>query len=294
MRVLISTDSSCLLRKDVFKGYEIRVFPLNVIIDGEEFLDGVTIDQPSLEKAMKDGKNIKTSTPPLGIVIEYFEKIFSEGYDHVVHFTISSKLSSMNDLFNNVAKEHFDGKVTIIDSYSLGPVMLSQVFLAYDEIVNKSTSIPETVDIINSLKEDNYFCFIPENLTTLKKGGRISPTAALIGNAIGIKPIILLKDGELQKVAITRHARKTLIENFISQKEKFSPKDYDFNLVTFAVKEGLAEYLIERMESELSGEKVLLGDVPINASAHSGPGTIGLVITKKINGKSLYSIVEKI
>ena len=53
-------------------------FPLNVIIDGEEYLDGVTINQDELKEAMRANKNIKTSTPPMGKVVEYFEDLFDE------------------------------------------------------------------------------------------------------------------------------------------------------------------------------------------------------------------------
>ena len=119
MKILISTDTSCLIDNEALKKYDISVFPLNVIVNGEEFLDGVTINQEELKVAMRGGKKIKTSTPPLGEVVEYFEKLLEKGYDHIIHFTISSKLSSMNQLFNNVANENFAGKVTVIDSYGL-------------------------------------------------------------------------------------------------------------------------------------------------------------------------------
>ena len=45
MNILISTDSSCLINKETFKNYNISVFPLNVLIDGIEYLDGVSINQ---------------------------------------------------------------------------------------------------------------------------------------------------------------------------------------------------------------------------------------------------------
>ena len=48
MKILISTDTSCIVKKGVFDGRDVSVFPLNVIVDGEEFLDGVTIDQDQL------------------------------------------------------------------------------------------------------------------------------------------------------------------------------------------------------------------------------------------------------
>ena len=75
MKTLISTDTSAVLNYEVFKKNNLSVFALNVIVDGEEFLDGVTIDQKTLCDAMRSGKSIKTSTPPLGEVIEYFEKL---------------------------------------------------------------------------------------------------------------------------------------------------------------------------------------------------------------------------
>ena len=104
MKILVSTDTSCVINYEILKKNNVSIFPLNVIIDGEEYLDGVTINQDSLLKAMKENKEIKTSTPPLGMVIEYFEGLFEQGYDKIIHFTISSKLSSMNDLFKTVSK----------------------------------------------------------------------------------------------------------------------------------------------------------------------------------------------
>ena len=214
MKTLISTDSSCLLTNEVFNNYDISVFPLNVIINGEEFLDGVTINQQQLKEAMRANKKIQTSTPPLGEVIEYFEKLFEKGYDRVIHFTISSKLSSMNQLFNNVAEEYFKGKVTVIDSYCLCTTMLSYVFLAYEE-TKKGTSPEEIKNIVEERMTDNYLAFVPENLTALKNGGRISPAVASIGNLLGIKPLLLLKEGALEKEGMIKNVKKTFADKLI-------------------------------------------------------------------------------
>ena len=80
MKIKVSADTSCLVTQDVLVKNNISVFPLNVIIDGEEYLDGVTINQEQLKEAMNANKIVKTSTPPLGEVINYFEKLFEEGY----------------------------------------------------------------------------------------------------------------------------------------------------------------------------------------------------------------------
>lgn len=289
MRVLVSTDTSCLVRQGQLKDTEISVFPLNVIIDGEEFLDGVTINQDQLKEAMRAGKNIKTSTPPLGDIMEYFEKLFNEGYDHIIHFTISSKLSSMYDLFCNVAKQNFEGKVTVIDGYAVSAVQLWQVFYAYEQ-VKLGTPVEEITAFLETKKTDNYIVFVPENLQALKNGGRISPAVALIGNTIGIKPVIKLKDGALEKESMTRRTRKTFIEQLDAIKGTYTLDKYDYTLLSFDAKEEEVQYILDHAEEVLGKDAVGRGIIPINVCAHCGPGTIGLVVSPKINGKSIREI----
>ena len=96
MKIAISTDTTSTINLDLAKKLGIYVFPLNVIINGEEFLDGVSITPSKLSEEMRAGKVIKTSTPPPMSVITYFEEIFNEGYDYVIHFTISSKFCNFS------------------------------------------------------------------------------------------------------------------------------------------------------------------------------------------------------
>ena len=292
MRVLISTDSSCLVKQDVFDDYEINVFPLNVIVDGEEFLDGVSINQEQLHADMRAKKAIKTSTPPLGDVIEYFEYLLNQGYDHIIHFTISSKLSSMNDLFNKVAEQNFKGKVTVIDAYAVSALMLAEVFLAYDE-VQKGTPVEEIVKKVEEYKaKDKSIFFIPENLNALKNGGRISPAIALIGNSIGIKPVIILDDGELKKSDMVRNVKRTVTEKIESSLKDYSIDNFDYTIVSFYPEERVFDYVKSFATENIPEEKIIYGSIPINVCAHCGPGTIGVIITPHFNGKSLLNFIK--
>ncbi len=290
MKILISTDTSCLINYEALKKYDISVFPLNVIINGEEFLDGVTINQAQLKDAMRSNKKIQTSTPPLGEVIEYFENLLKKDYDHIIHFTISSKLSSMNDLFTNVAKSNFEDKVTVIDSLSLSTPMLSQVFTAYD-MAKSGSSVEEIVKAIEERKGSESVVFIPENLTALKNGGRISPTIAAIGNTIGIKPVIILKDGSLEKTEMTRKVKLAFTQRADSFVEKYSSAEYDYTFISFDALEANFNYLHDYVQNKIGEQKVVTGIIPINVCAHCGPGTMGLLVTKKINGKSLNEFI---
>lgn len=291
MKTLISTDTSCLVDNEAMKKLDISIFPLNVIVDGEEYLDGVTINQNQLLKYMRDGKKIQTSTPPIFDVVEYFNGLFAKGYEHIIHFTISSKLSSMYQLFCNVAKEHFDGKLTIVDSYALSSVMLSHVLYAYDE-ANKGTAVEKIVRGIEDRKKETFIAFIPENLVALKNGGRISPTIAVIGDVIGIKPVINLADGELKKECMVRNIKKTFKDKVDVALGKYSTKDYDFSVVSFDGNPSIVHNVIDYVGEKIGVDNVVVGIIPINVCAHCGPGTIGLIVSKKINGKSIKDFFE--
>lgn len=286
MRILVSTDTSCLISKDTFKNLDISVFPLNVLIDEVEYLDTVSISQEELSIAMKEDKLIKTSTPPLGVVVEYFEKLFAKGYDQIIHFTISSKFSSMYSLFKTVSSNFFDDKIVVVDSLGASTAMLSQVLYAYDEL-NKGTSVEV---IYNTIEENKTKCnvyVVPENLNALKKGGRVSGIAALFGNTLGLKPVISLNNGELLKEGMTRKVRSTLIELFEKFIENNNFEDFDFTIINFDGKEAVISTLENHITERIGQNKVIQGVLPINVCAHCGPGTVGLAITRKINGKSI-------
>ena len=78
---------------------------------------------------------------------------------------------------------------------------------------NQNTQIEEIVNKVTARKNDDFICFVPENLTALKNGGRISPAIAALGNMIGLKPVLLLKDGALEKDTMTRNVKKTFSEH---------------------------------------------------------------------------------
>ena len=286
MKIKVSADTSCLVTQDVLVKNNISVFPLNVIIDGKEYLDGVTINQDQLKKEMDDNKTVKTSTPPLGEVINYFEKLFDEGYDKIIHFTISSKLSSMFDLFSNVSQNYFDNKIIVIDSYAVSAVMLSHVLFTVDELA-KGTEIEQIIEKIEERKSDYCLSFVPKDLTTLRNGGRISFATVVIGNTIGLKPIIILKDGELVKEKTTRNMQKAIIEKIEMVQAEYPSDKYDYTIVSFDANETVVEKFVNYIESLSENNDVIKGIIPINVCAHCGPGTIGFIATPKVNGKSI-------
>ena len=286
MKVALSTDTSCSISKEIAQKYNINVFPLNVIVDGNEYLDGVTINQDELMVAMRDNKNIKTSTPPPGDIINYFTELFNQGYDYVVHFTISSKLSSMNNLFNNVSQDYFENKVIVIDSYSLSTVMLSHVFYAY-ELINKGVEPEQIRNIMNERILDGKIVFVPENLKALKNGGRISPVIAAMLGIAGLKPVLSLIDGKLEKEALAKNIKKLFHEKITDLATTHPIDKYDYVIAVFDTDPALVEFVNKELLLAFPDYKAPVFPIAINVCAHCGPGTLGLIVSPKFDGHSL-------
>lgn len=290
-KIAISTDTSCTISKDLASKENIFVFPLNVIVNGEEFLDGVTITQDQLLKDMRGGKSIKTSTPPLSQIEDYFKGIFAQGYDYIVHFTISSKLSSMFSLFSNVSRDAFDNKVIVIDSYSVCSLMLSHVLFCKERL-SKGFNLDIVVKEVNDRLNDNYVRFIPENLNALKNGGRISPTIAAICNTIGLKPVLSMQEGSLGKDSMARNQRKKLNDLLLESMKDYPLNRYDFTLVSFDGDKKVIETLQETFKEHNPDTELKVLPIAINVCAHCGPGTIGLIVSPKIDNHSLNEYLD--
>lgn len=130
MKIAISSDSTLAVSQLEAKDLGIFVMPLNVIVDGHEYHDDIDITKDDLEKYMRDNLRISTSTPTPYEIEQYFDKIFAQGYDQIVHFTISQKLSSMFDLFTRLCQELYGDKVLVINSASVCHFMANHVLAA--------------------------------------------------------------------------------------------------------------------------------------------------------------------
>jgi len=280
MKIAISSDSTCAISQAEAKENGIFILPLNVIVDGEEYHDGITINQDKLNKMMRGGSKIKTSTPTPYEIETYFDKLFSEGYDKIIHFTISSKLSSMYGLFTVTCKEKYGDKIEVIDSLSVCSFMGNLVRRA-KRLVDEGKEFKNIVDEVKSYINKDEIYFVPESLTFLKNGGRVSPTVALIGNMLGIKPFLKFHDGEILKQGTVRTYKKAFNEMIETYKsENLDPNIDEFHVIEFDSKEACDE-VIKMVSTAFPNFNIVRTPISINVCAHCGPGTIGLGRCKK-------------
>ena len=86
---------------------------------------------------------------------------------------------------------------------------------------------------------------------------------------------------------MTRKTKKTFIDRTASLAERYPIKDYDYTVISFDVTEEKLNRVIDAIGEVIDKSVIIKAIIPINAAAHSGPGTVGLIVSPKINGKSL-------
>lgn len=283
-KAIVTCDTTIALSPEEIKKYQLRVLPLNVIVDNVEYHDGVDIDSDGLAKMMRKGGVIKTSTPTPYEIENFFDGIFAEGYEKIVHFTISSKLSSMFDLFTNVCKEKYGDKVIIVDSLGVMCFMLNTVLTA-KELVEKENVDPEKIpELISERRNDIDVTFIPESLTYLKRGGRVSPAVALIGNLVGLKPVLGFVDGAIVKIGTTRNVKAALKEAAIRIANlKKDPDKYEIVIASVDTNPSLTDFTFKMAKEVLPEYDIISGKLSVNVEAHAGPGTITIILQRKVN-----------
>ena len=275
-KIIVSCDTTIAMSKSKIDELGLNVIPLNTIADGVEYHDTVDIDAEKLCELMRNGAKISTSTPTIGEIEEYFDRLFEESKaDVIIHFTISSKLSSMFSLFTTVCEERYGDKVKVIDSHSICCFMANQVLYA-KQLVEEGLDVNEIIEKVSELKDKESVIFIPESLEYLKRGGRISPAVATIANLIGVLPILTFKDGVVGKQGVTRTVKKAFMSNFEEWNKNIPSFKEDYVLVVLSASDDF-----EKINKAKEILDIIFRNLSLNVTAHTGPGVIGLGIMKK-------------
>ena len=280
MRVKIISDSTCDLSPELIKEYNIGIVPLIVMKDGQEFLDGITINPSDIFAHVASGGSL-CSTAARGVAV-YQEEFaqYTKEYDGVIHINIGSDFSSS---YQNacIAASDFDN-VRVIDSKNLstgqGLVVLKACELA--QTANDLDELKAQLDAFTSRVESS---FVLDRLEYMVKGGRCSGAAALGANLLSLKPCIEVKDGKMVVVKKYRgHIEKCMasyVKDRLAGRENL---DEDRIFITHtdvspesleAVRNGVAQFGHFRNVYETAAG--------CTVSCHCGPGTMGILFVRK-------------
>ena len=206
MSIRIVTDSGSDMSIQRAQALGIRVIPLTFRFGNDEYRDGVDMSSREFYERMSREEELpKTSQISPYIYSEVFTQE-CENYDQVLYVCISSKVSGTIQSATLAAGE-FDNRVRIFDSRQF---CISQGLLAEyaKRLADEGLDIDEIYTRLEEASKRVKIIAIFETLENLKKGGRISSTAAFVGDVLSIKPLITITDGAVDVIGKVRGMKK--------------------------------------------------------------------------------------
>ena len=285
MKTAIMTDTNSGITKDIAKELGIYVIPMPVIIDEETYYENDTITEEEFFCALSGDRHITTSQPSPGDVMDLWNQILDEGYDELVYIPMSSGLSNSCVAALGYSQE-YDGKVEVIDNHRISVTMYQSVLHARDLALQGASA----KEIKTALEDDAYNSSIylaVNTLEYLKKGGRITPAAALIGSVLSIKPILTIQGEKLDSYAKTRGSMKKAEEKMLAAvqsdiEKRFASLD-QAKLHIGAAGAGLTieqqEEWVNLLRSKFPGADIFYSPLSASISVHTGPGAVGIGIS---------------
>lgn len=286
----IVSDSACDLSKEYLEKHDVTIVPLSVSFDGEIYYrDGVDITRDQCYQKMVDDPKLfpKTSLPSVESYADVFRSFVEQGFP-VVCFTITTLFSgSYNSAMNAkslVEEDYPDANICVIDSKqnSVTQALLIDQFV---RMLEDGLSFEQVMSKLEPLMASARIFFTVGSLDYLQMGGRIGKVATAATGRLGVKPVIVMKDGDIGLGGIGRNRNK-LKNSVLQVAKKYLDENNKDNFIVsvgygYDKEEGF-EFMKE-VESTLdvkldSETNVAIGIV---SAVHTGPYPIGLGVIRK-------------
>ena len=277
MKIKISADSTCDLSQELIEQYNVSVKPLHVTLGDKDCLDGVTIQPQDIYDFYAATKKLpKSGACSADEYLEFFQGILDEGYDGIVHFSISSGMSASHNNAVLAAKEL--NNVFVVDSRQLSSGTGLLVLDACD-MVAAGLSAKEIADRANSRTNATRSSFIVDTLEFLYKGGRCSALALLGANILQIKPCLEVKDGLIGVSAKPMGRYRRCVAKYCENiKNGMTNPDKKRCFVTHTkMDDGITEEVIATVKSWGIFDEILETVAGSTVTTHCGANTIGIL-----------------
>lgn len=286
----IVSDSACDLSKEYLEKHDVTIVPLSVSFDGEIYYrDGVDITRDQCYQKMVDDPKLfpKTSLPSVESYAEVFRNYVEQGFP-VVCFTITTLFSgSYNSAMNAkslVEEDYPDANICVIDSKQ-NTVTQALLIDQFVKMLEDGLSFEQAMSKLDALMASARIFFTVGSLDYLKMGGRIGKVATAATGKLGVKPVIIMKDGDIGLGGIGRNRNK-LKNSVLQVAKKYLDENGKDNFIVsvgygYDKEEGFQ--FMNEVESALDVKLNTETNVAIGivSAVHTGPHPIGLGVIRK-------------
>lgn len=284
-KIAVVTDSTSGISQQEAKELGIFVLPMSFDIDGKVYYEGMNLTDKQFFEMQDNDSEIRTSAPSPGEVLTLWEKVL-EDYDQLVYIPLTSGLSSSCSTAV-VLSQHYEGRVLVADNHRVS-VPLRQAVLDAVNMVEEGKTAEEIHAYLEKDALNSSIYITLNTLQHLKKGGRLTPAAAAIGEVLGIKPVLQIQGGSLDVYSKCRgllQAKKKMlkaIENDMAT--RFADDVKSGNIALEVAYSGDIENAMAwkaEVENHFPGYEIQMDPLALNICCHTGAGALGIGCTRK-------------
>lgn len=287
--VAIVTDSNSGISQAEAKELGIYVIPMPFLVDGKLYFEDVDMNKEQFYHFLENDADLSTSQPSPGDVMDLWDKLLKE-YDEIVHIPMSSGLSASCSTAMGLARD-YDGKVQVVDNQRIS-VTMQQAVMDAKHLVAAGKSAAQIKEILEKEALESSIYLMVDTLKYLKKGGRITPAAALLGSALNLKPILQIQGDKLdayKKVRGVKAAKKNMLEAMKKDVEgRFSDYVTKGQLklhVAYTTDEETAKQWKEEVQNMFPDIAITRMDpLSFSVTCHTGPGVLAIAASHALDG----------
>ncbi len=278
MGIKLVADSTCDLSEELIEQYNISIIPLCIVMGEKSYYDGLEISPDELYEWADANK---TTPKTAATSFDYASKVlkpFMEAGDDIIFIGIGEKLSTTANVIRLIASDNDYEKLHVVDSANLSTGIGLQVLYAA-RLAAEGKSADEIVSLIETRRDKVRASFVVETLTYLARGGRCSSVTALLGNALSLKPEIVVEDGSMKVAKKYRGKQSSVILKYAKDMEEALKKaDPTCVFITHSgCEQEILDSVREYLESLNRFENIYTTRAGGVISSHCGPGTLGVL-----------------
>ena len=286
--VAIVTDSNSGISQAEGKELGIYVIPMPFLVDGKLYFEDVDMNKEQFYHFLENDADLSTSQPSPGDVMDLWDKLLKE-YDEIVHIPMSSGLSASCSTAMGLARD-YDGKVQVVDNQRIS-VTMQQAVMDAKYLAAAGKSAAQIKEILEKEALESSIYLMVDTLKYLKKGGRITPAAALLGSALNLKPILQIQGDKLdayKKVRGVKAAKKNMLEAMKKDVEgRFSDYVAKGQLklhVAYTTDEETARQWKEEVQNMFPDIAITRMDpLSFSVTCHTGPGVLAIAASHALD-----------
>lgn len=284
-KVAVMTDSNSGISQEDAAKLGITVIPMPFTIDNVDYYEGVNLTQEEFYKLLDAGGDVLTSQPSPDSIMDAWDNVLKT-YDEIVYIPMSSGLSGSCQTAYMLASD-YDGKVFVVDNQRISVTQRQSVIDAL-ELAKRGKSGSEIRDILIEDKFNSSIYIMLDTLKYLKKGGRITPAAAALGELLKIKPVLQIQGEKLDAFAKARtlSSGKSIMFNAVRDdaNKRFGGLDPENIMIYVAYTAGTDVEAFEKEVKEEFPEFEITRSEPLSLSisCHIGRGAVGFACIKKL------------